>query len=100
MSIVRKFLDLSTAHLPYEIAVGDEMDGSPLRKLAGVTAYEHDAYGWFVHVPNLADVDTYDYSTVPDALRTVWDYARSLGCDYVLFDRDADVDDALPVYAW
>jgi hypothetical protein len=27
-------------------------------------------------------------------------HARSLGCDYVLFDRDAEVDPYLPSWQW
>jgi hypothetical protein len=31
---------------------------------------------------------------------TIQRYARTLGCDYVLFDADADRDDDLPIWDW
>lgn len=96
MSVVRTFLDLSTAHLPKELGSFSEPENVTTWQTH--TIYNHSEYGFFIHVP---DDDTYlDPGDVPDELRVIFDYARSLGCDYVLFDRDAAIDTALPTWEW
>ena len=90
---VRHFLDLSTSHLPH-----DTMQA--LAGLDNVVAHQ-TAYGALLWVPDdpTASAHTMD-DPVPDEVLTVQLYARSLGCDYVLFDRDAEVDDRLPTWPW
>ena len=36
----------------------------------------------------------------PDEVLAVQLHARGLGCDYVLFDGDAEVDPQLPIWQW
>lgn len=88
---VRKFLDLSTAHLPREI----------LESLPELTVAYPTEYGALLWVPE----DLEDYyggldQDIPEELRRVVVYARELDCDYILFDSDALIDDNLPTFEW
>lgn len=105
---VRKFLDLATCHLPESIMNGPI---GPLNTIEGVIAYEHGEYGYLLWVPddpqehaddypNPADEDVCSDEGVPAEVLAVQLYARSLDCDYVLFDRDADAIEALPTWEW
>ncbi len=109
---VRKFLDLCTSHLPRRFWE----DGHPT-----ITGwYEHDV-GALMWVPDdplteperyegalddeddgdegaLDDEDDEDDGDVAPEVLAIRVYARSLGCDYVLFDRDAGEDPALPTF--
>lgn len=99
MSTVRQFLDLSTSHLPFRVLIGDEYGPSPLKSLDGVVAYSHDEFGWLVWVPDDPDEVNEDHD-IPAELLAVQKHARSLNCDYVLFDRDGPVDQELPTWNW
>lgn len=94
MPNIRKFLDISTGHLPpSERERIDDGEAGPL-------AYPHpDGYGWFVYVPEDPDMwqDDEDDDAMP-ALLACMKRARALGCDYILFDCDAPIDEELPVY--
>lgn len=85
---VRKFLDLSTAHLDAEARDYLEQAGE------GVVVYP-TTYGWFVYV---SEPDTLANYTVPQCLLDILDRARQLGCDYVLLDSDAGEDSVLPTF--
>ncbi len=104
---IRKFVDLSTAHLPQHVL-------AELTSFNGVIAHPtpHGAWLWVPDDPQSytddyaadfrageADGDDFGDGSAPEIL-VVQLYARSLGCDYVLFDRDADIDDALPTWDW
>lgn len=87
MSTVRTFLDLSTGHLTVETrALLDSKD-------APVPVHRNE-HGWLAWVPtdeaNLQDTFYY-----PADLVACFKHARALGCDYILFDCDAERDDAL-----
>lgn len=89
---VRKFLDISTIHLRPKTRL--DIDS----RIVPGTFYDHSVYGWFMWVPS-ADFDDRleklkDY---PDLLACIY-RARELDCDYILFDVDAEIDDALPTY--
>ncbi len=93
MPDIRTFLDLSTAHLPQEIC--DRLGAEP-----GVVAHE-TVYGWLMWVPdNPGDPDERGGEPVPDVVLVIQRYARAAGCDFVLFDADADRIDALPTWDW
>lgn len=93
---VRKFLDLSTAHLPKEVC--DRLD-----TYSGVRAYETD-YGWMVYAPDNpaehAAAEREARCSVPDELIPIWQFARDHGCAYVMFDQDGDLLDDLPQWDW
>jgi len=88
---IRSFLDCSTRHLsPDTLAalneIGTQLDRLPFA--GGVTAY-----GWFAYACEEEPED----GIQPD-LWAVMQHARSLGCEYILFDSDAPEVDGLPVY--
>lgn len=110
MTRIISVLDLATSHLPEMLMVGPmtrppkagERIG-PLDSIEGVIAYPHGEYGYLLWVPNDPQDHALVYgddATIPPEVLAVQVYARSLDCDYVLFDRDADVNDALPTWEW
>jgi len=82
---LRLFLDCSTAHL--SPAARDYIDRADV--IASSTPY-----GWFVWASEEPGED------VPPDLAAIMAHARSLGADYIHFDRDADEIDELPVFDW
>jgi hypothetical protein len=104
---VRRVLDASTEHLPRQIA-------AQLPSWPGVIAYplstSDEHFGWLLWVPDDPEARAAEYPDDPDSedsqdgvpaeVLTLWRYARSLGCDYVLLDRDAERIDGLPTWDW
>jgi hypothetical protein len=92
-SRIRSFLDLSTNNLPQEVF-------TELTSFDGVVAYPttHGALLWVPDDPQ----SSHDFADepAPDEVLAVQLHARSLGCDYVLFDGDAEVDPQLPSWQW
>jgi hypothetical protein len=98
-----KVLDLSIAHLPQQLCAS-------LSGWDGVTAYALSTpdgnYGWLLHVPDDPDGYAADYAETDEAdglpaeVLVIQRFARGLGCDYVLLDRDAERIDALPAWDW
>lgn len=88
---IRKFLDLSTAHLtPATRQRIDDGEGP-------ATAYPHpESYGWLIYVDesNILEI----YEDFPDLLACM-KAARQQDCDYILFDRDGPAVDYLTQYA-
>ncbi len=74
---VRRFLDLSTAHLP------EHLGSHGLSGQDGVTAYE-PTYGWLMWVPPDPQAHAVDHPDLPPEVLAIQRYARALGCDYVL----------------
>lgn len=91
MPEIRKLLDLSTAHLPPAM----------FEPGADLTAAYRLDYGMLLWVPDDPDdsarVSSCEGDRAPEVL-AVTRYARALGCDWIMFDSDARVDPALPVY--
>lgn len=94
MTTIRKMLDLSTAHLPPKFFDEGE-GGEELRRLL-VAAYL-TSNGMMLWVPQNPG-DAAEVTNVPPEALKLWIYARSLGCDWVLLDCDADELSELPVY--
>ena len=98
---VGKFLDLSTGHLPQRWGVRADEGGDGLSNAPGVSA-NILPYGWLMWVPD--DPDQYaedeEGGVPPQEILVIQRYARKHGCDYVLFDRDADQVDDLPSWVW
>lgn len=88
--MVRMFLDLSTTHLKASTRAMWSLATGPaeLPFSGGPTDY-----GWFAHAP-----ESNDDHLFTDDLWACMQRARALGCDYILFDADAGIDDALPIY--
>lgn len=97
---VRKFLDLSTAHMT-------ETDSKILEmqpKSMTVISYEE---GFFVYTgPRDCAGDTNEFiedmegNALSDAFQKVMLYARDLDCAYVCFDRDAGQHPDFEVFDW
>jgi hypothetical protein len=88
---IHDLLELSTAHLPAHLA--DRLSAVP-----GINACA-TVYGWLMWIPDPDD----DLDAIPggcDVLVTIQRYAQTLGCGYVLFDRDGDLVDDLPHWDW
>lgn len=94
MAYVRKFLDLSTAHLSAEDIAYIEGEIA-----IGCSAYSGEN-GFFAHCQE--DCDNPGELTAdekrPAGLSRIFRHAIENGCEYVLFDRDAEPDPALPVF--
>lgn len=88
-ALVRNFLDLSTGHLNREARDYLQYIGD------GLTVYELK-YGWLVYVSDEDQLE--DYPLLPTVIVEILNRARSLGCDYVLLDSDAEYDDELPSF--
>ncbi|MDQ0301386.1 hypothetical protein [Ancylobacter polymorphus] len=85
---VRRFLDLSTAHMKPRT-----------RAEWGLAAPGHvhpTEYGFFVWAGDHEDDET-DEGWPPE-VTACRRFARSLGCDYLLFDGDADTVEGLEVF--
>ncbi|MFG1872108.1 DUF5983 family protein [Micromonospora arborensis] len=91
---IRKLLDLSIVHLP------EQYSSEPLTGAPGVTAYEM-IYGWLMWVPDDPNESSANGDEpVPNEILLIQLYARLYDCDYVLFDRGAEINADLPTYAW
>lgn len=111
---IRTFLDLNTQHLP-------EHTVRELDAIDGVVAYDLDGSGWLLWVPDDPDEHAADYQGdciltaenmateddctththepgIPAEVLAVQRHARSLGCDFVLLDRDGPHDPDLPTW--
>lgn len=94
MALIRKFLDLSTSHLP------ESLGKSGLSELDGVTTYEWE-HGWLMWVPDDPDAHAAGYEEpLPDVVLNIQRYARARGCDYVLLDSDGHHCPDLPSWSW
>lgn len=92
--LVRRHLDLSTAHLPEETAAAIDAGIFPKRPTMA------SEYGWLFNVPDPADLPETAKEWPCEAFRLVMQRAALLGCDFVLFDRDGALVEDLPFYEW
>ncbi|EQB33877.1 MULTISPECIES: DUF5983 family protein [Sphingomonadales] len=84
---LRLFFDCSTAHVSPATRTWLETLASSGEAMIAATPY-----GWFLWVEETPPTDQ------PADLSSVMDHARQLGAEYILFDRDAPENDALPVF--
>jgi hypothetical protein len=98
--MIRKMLDISTAHLPFRFF--DPADSSAWNN---VPLHHETGYGVMVWVPddptdinNLGSEEGDD--AVPPEIVALWRYARERGCDYIMLDEDGDVLNDLPTWEW
>lgn len=89
---IRKFLDISTAHVSR--ATADKMDAG---ETVGVTYYKL-SYGWLVYVSDPEHEDPTD--PIPEELARALTLARANNCDYIMFDADAERIHQLPEFEW
>lgn len=85
---IRKFLDISTAHIPPETMA------TLLNTEPGNAAIS--GYGIFLYVPSSDTLSEFSrLRGVPD----IFSYARSVDCDYAYLDQDAETIPSLPDYS-
>jgi len=91
MTEIRKFMCLSTCHIP-----DPEGASQTIEDERGVTPYD---YGWWVWVPDdvMAEHEACPYI---DGLLQCLLLARSFGCDYLQLDNDGPIEPNLPVFDW
>lgn len=98
-SYVRKVLDISTAHLSPTTATHLQ-DVVDMELDFPVPIYDKRAVGFMVYVPPDPAEGMGGNAEMPADLLTVLMYARSMHCDWVMFDRDGTVIEDLPEYEW
>lgn len=100
---LRKFADLSTAHLTEELSNWLEAEcrrRADGRATEGMPSVWNLGTGFFIWIPD-PDFEHPEFEQVVDpVLKHILAYAGAAGADYVLFDRDADVCSGLPVFDW
>lgn len=84
---LRLFFDCSTAHLSPETRRDLDARAANSEDLVAATPF-----GWFVWA------EEHRRSDLPNDLSAIMAAARRLGAEYILFDRDAPQNDALPVF--
>lgn len=94
---ISKMLVLSTAHvdMPTRSLLDEWCRGIDLVTRQGISVAPtlvgaHD-YGWLIYCTETCE-------GLPDDLTACIEYARGLGCCYLLLDADADEVDGLTVY--
>lgn len=94
---IRPMLDLSTSHITRDTAEAIELHIKRHQRME-LIVYPKGEDGWIVYVP---PVEVYEeLSRLPEDLKNVIAYARWLGCDWVMFDRDGNFVDGLPTWSW
>lgn len=97
---VCRYLDASTAHMSKIDALNFGSECKPSRK-SHIIFDAHGEYGWWVHVSDdpADDIKTLAHG-MSRAFIGVIRHARANGCNWVLFDRDADHIPGLPTFNW
>lgn len=90
MAFIRKFLDLSTGHLTADTRAA--LDSGNNNNRFGIPCAVTD-YGFFVY----ADEEPND-EVLPEELVKAMRHARANGCEYILFDCDAEIDAELDYF--
>lgn len=83
MPEIKRLLILSTAHI------------APAQRENMTSIADDIEYGWLMWA-----YDERSSDDIGDELWAACEYARANGCDYIMFDRDADAIDDLPKFDW
>lgn len=101
--LIRRFADLSTAHLSEDLAnwleeeCARQTEDGPTQ---GMTSVWNLGTGFFAWVPDPAfDREEYDRIIDP-VLVKILDFAGAAGAEYVLFDRASPICPDLPSFDW
>lgn len=95
-----QFLELSTSHMMLGDSELLELHSAPSRTFqSSLSVYSYE-YGWQVHVCEEGNVDAVREDGFSPQLWGVIDLARSLGCDWIKFDRDGSTIDGLETFDW
>ena len=92
-------LELSTAHVSKATAkvLDDTLaERGQAWQENSIILDDHRGYGWWVWIAT-DDIEEHD-AKLPEDLRKVVQFARGIGCTWVLLDQDADTIEKLPTY--
>jgi hypothetical protein len=92
---IRRFVVISTAHVSETTA--RRLDNTPAKEWP-CAGGPYGEYGWLVYVHD--ENAGVGRDAIPTDLFEAMCWARKQGCDYVLFDCDADMIEGLPTYDW
>lgn len=98
---IRKVLVCSTSHVSRNVMVLLDLQNDDSIALSSVICSNVE-YGWLVRYwpPALSECRTEAWRTIPRCLKDVIERAESIGCNMILFDRDADTLDGIRTYEW
>jgi hypothetical protein len=91
----RRFVVISTAHVAETTA--KRLDNTPAKEWPCLGG-PYGEYGWFLYAHD--ENSGVGKDAIPAELFDVMTWARTQGCDYILFDCDADQIDRLPAFNW
>ncbi|MBF9135252.1 hypothetical protein I0C86_41110 [Plantactinospora sp. S1510] len=94
-----RVLELANCHLPEEV-FDDLLDMDGVHADPITRVHLGGQIGALVYAPEDDEYHVQWYGSMPPELARVLRYARSQGCRYVLFERDAPDDDNLPYWEW
>ncbi len=95
--MIRKYLDLATAHLTYEDSQELEYAAQPASTdLPPMRVCNHD-YGWIIFMNDQIPDPIPGFS---DSFQALIRHARAEKCDLINFDRDAIPEDQFPSFDW
>lgn len=96
---VHRLLALSTVHVSESsrewLTEQANLDGG-----FSLVVYEKSIYGWFIPIIDKSElIDTgFRVEGIPQDVQDVLKFAHQNGCTWLMFDRDADQVEGLPVY--
>lgn len=96
---VRLILDLSTAHVSEPTSLMLNTWAELATPPGAAIVHSKGEYGWMVYVPSEMP-SREERHLIPDDLWAVMVKAHSLGCDWIMFDRDGDTMEGLDVFDW
>lgn len=94
-NIIQKMLVISTSHI--KESTSHWLSGE-IECPRNIIAYEKSEYGFLILVQD--DEDREDLVNVPSDFQHLYQYARSLGIDWIMLDRDAPKIQEIPSYSW
>lgn len=95
---IYNYLDLSTAHIKKQ--TDRFLDRESQWPLTDIIAYKKWG-GYFVFVPEHDDLgNSLESDQIPMDLKRCIKFARKHGCNWILFDSDAEIVNELPTYRW
>lgn len=96
--MIRKLLDISTAHIT------QSTDKDFTNKTGDYNRIVVDSieYGYLITISDFYDIEAFaeNWNNVSQDLKDIINYARSLDCDFIKLDCDAEIMDDLPQYEW
>lgn len=95
---IEPMLVISTTHIPETIATAIDAQMAARTSEESIIfhetiVYPHGGYGWKLHVSDEANEDA------QSPFKDIVALARSLSCNWILLDRDAERHPDLPAYA-